>query len=95
MKAKNLFLTTTLLFSAFILGACSLFPQNNDNYLDLDKSSNSSPPNTSSTPSGASKVSPYDSNMLAINTDKGQIVIKLYPDKSPKTVANFLSKRSS
>jgi len=57
MKTKNIFLTTTLILSTFILSACSLFPQN-----------------------------------LAINTDKGQIVIKLYPDKSPKTVANFLTK---
>ncbi|HWR92298.1 MAG TPA: peptidylprolyl isomerase, partial [Desulfobacterales bacterium] len=31
-----------------------------------------------------------DSPKVALETDKGKIVLELYPDKAPKTVQNFL-----
>jgi peptidyl-prolyl cis-trans isomerase B (cyclophilin B) len=31
-----------------------------------------------------------DATKVALETDKGQIVLELYPDKAPKTVQNFL-----
>jgi peptidyl-prolyl cis-trans isomerase B (cyclophilin B) len=39
---------------------------------------------------GASGAAPAAHPRVALDTSKGKIVIELYPDKAPKTVANFL-----
>lgn len=39
----------------------------------------------------AEKPAPAGSNRVKLTTNYGDIVIELYPDKAPKTVANFLS----
>jgi cyclophilin family peptidyl-prolyl cis-trans isomerase len=39
---------------------------------------------------GDAKPEPASSPRVAFDTSKGRIVVELYPDKAPKTVANFL-----
>jgi len=55
------------------------------------------PPATSSTIRRLSELSPPEENVpvagprVALETSMGRIVLELYPDKAPRTVANFLA----
>lgn len=88
MATKKPFYILTILFSSLVLTACTSTDQPSDNYLNINRPST----NSASSPSGSISPAPYTSDMIAINTDKGQIVVKLYADQAPKTVANFLFK---
>lgn len=82
---------TILVVSLFLLSSCSLFPQNNNQNINLD-----TPPTTmpqTSTPV-VTKSTTLDT-VATIKTKDGQIVVKLYQKETPNTVANFLKKVNS
>jgi len=85
-----------IIISSILLSACSLFPQNTNNNLDLSISPTTTPimsPSNQTTPVlGDSTIK---ENIVAIKTINGQIVVKLYQDKTPKTVTNFINKVQS
>lgn len=89
MKNKIKYLSLILVSSLFISG-CTAKKTENQN-LDFT---------TSPTPSAGTTVSPTtdmtntDQNnpIVSLKTQRGEILIKLYQDKAPKTVANFMSK---
>lgn len=85
-----------LLASVILLSGCTLFPSstNSDN-LDLNQTPSPSTFETQSLTPTSSTLKNSTSDMVAINTKDGQIVIKLYPDQAPNTVANFISKAES
>ncbi len=92
MITKNVFIVLALALSLFALSACSHTSQNQDadNLADQlplveDRATNKSDTN----------AAPSLDSLVAINTAKGQIVIKLYSDKAPNTVKNFLNKVTS
>ncbi|MCC8195154.1 MAG: peptidyl-prolyl cis-trans isomerase [Deltaproteobacteria bacterium] len=42
-------------------------------------------------PVGAASAAAKERSLVKLETTKGEIIIELFPDKAPKTVANFLS----
>jgi len=78
-----------LLFSVIFLSACSL---------NSSVSTESTPTMTLQTPITATpsaKISPVTDAIVGLKTKNGQIVIKLYSDQTPNTVATFLKKVNS
>jgi len=82
-----------LLFSALFLSACSLSPSSKDQS-DLENQT-SFDIITPATDQNMTENNPTSDTIVALNTKYGQVVIKLYPDLAPKTVANFMSKVNS
>ena len=95
MKKK---LTLTLfILSAFFLSACSLLPSQKES--NPDSTSQESFDDTIKPALEEENMNQTQDNtkdsIVALNTKYGQIVIKLFPDKAPKTVENFLNKVNS
>ncbi len=88
-KSIKLFL---IIFSAFVLSGCGTkktpLPTNINLEENIIPTSNNM---TSPTPSSKKE----NNNYVAIKTKDGEIVLKLYSDVAPKTVANFISKAES
>ncbi len=89
MKNKLKYLTL-IIFSSLLISGCTTKKTQETN-LDI---------NTVTTPSVDTTVTPTkkmtDSNpIVSLKTEKGEILIKLYQDKAPKTVANFINKSDS
>jgi len=82
---KNLFI---LLFSVVFLSSCSL-----KNSSNLTPTSMPLPPQDQTSPSPAPDAN--TSPIVGLKTKNGQIVIKLYQQETPNTVANFLKKVDS
>lgn len=85
-----------LLLSSLFLSSCTLFPSTKkDTNINLNQPVTPMPTSiTTASPSAAAKTTNGDS-IVALKTQNGQIVIKLYKTETPNTVANFLSKVNS
>ncbi|MEK7527654.1 MAG: peptidylprolyl isomerase [Patescibacteria group bacterium] len=79
--------TFILLLAALILSACG--KKENSNILPPAPTSI---PLLSVTKTLSKTMTNTSEPMVALNTTNGQIVLKLYTDSAPKTVANFLAK---
>lgn len=100
MNLKNKFQLISLIFlSAILFSACT--NKNSETNLDLTMDNQ----NISPTPTGIITETPVSTKsstktangdtLVAIITKDGQIVLKLYTDKAPNTVANFIKKADS
>jgi len=81
-----------VIFSLFVFSGCTTKKQPTSTNINLKE--NIIPTNTnmnSSTPSSKKE----NNNYVAIKTKDGEIVLKLYTEVAPKTVANFISKAES
>ncbi|MFA6007147.1 MAG: peptidylprolyl isomerase [Candidatus Shapirobacteria bacterium] len=78
-----------LLFSVIFLSACSL------NSSLSNQPTPTMTPQTPITASPSAKISPTTDAIIGLKTKNGQIVIKLYKDQTPNTVATFLKKVNS
>jgi len=81
-----------VIFSLFVFSGCTIKKQPTSTNINLKE--NIIPTNTnmnSSTPSSKKE----NNNYVAIKTKDGEIVLKLYTEVAPKTVANFISKAES
>jgi len=79
--------TLILLLTALILSACGKKVDNN-----ILPPAPTSIPLLSVTPTSQKPMTNTSESVVALNTKNGQIVLKLYADLAPKTVANFLTK---
>jgi len=91
---KKLLISFFVISCSFFISGCS---QKNTENIDLDQNiipTNSVPTNipTMATPSSSTKK---QTNIVSIKTKNGEIVIKLYDDKTPNTVATFIKKAES
>ena len=87
-KIIKLFLL--IIFSSFVLSGCTSKPENQN----INLSENISPtPTTMISPTSSQKTS--KDTLVAIKTKDGEIVLKLYVDQAPNTVANFIKKANS
>lgn len=87
---KILITFSFLIFSSFFLSACGKkeeSPNINLNQNIIPTSMNNSDQNPTQIPN--------EGTFAAINTKDGQIVVKLYQDQTPNTVANFIKKADS
>ena len=89
--------TLALLLLAFTLGACNRHDTTGANGANAASApaaqpatDNGNPPTASATDNGT-PVALQSDPRVALHTSMGDIVIELYPDKAPKTVANFLA----
>ena len=89
-KITNL---TTIFLTTLLLSACSLFPKNNEQNIDL--SILPTPTMTQTQPVVLGDTATAKDTLVALKTTNGQIIIKLFEKETPKTVANFLSKVNS
>jgi len=93
MKASRPLSFFLVIFSSFFLFACG---KTEDLSINQDASPsvtlNLMNPDQNATTSADNG---QNSDLVAINTKYGQIVIKLFSDSAPNTVANFLSKANS
>lgn len=83
---------STVILSSLLLCACGSNTAQNTN-INLNQSSPSITPMT--TTISATKTTPSSDPYVGLTTKDGQIVIKLYKDQAPNTVANFLKKVNS
>lgn len=81
-----------VIFSAFILSGCGTKTKPVENNINLEEISIPTSTNMNNPTSTTKKE---NSNYVAIKTKDGEIVLKLYSDVAPKTVANFISKAES
>ncbi|MBU4210169.1 peptidylprolyl isomerase [Patescibacteria group bacterium] len=84
------------LASLFFLSACTLLPKKAEIPEETDRPS-SLPDSSQSTVNNQTQPNmPNDQNpIIGLKTKNGQIIIKLYADKCPNTVKNFLEKVNS
>jgi len=88
-KSIKLFL---IVFSVLILSGCTTKNKTPQTNINLEE--NIIPTNNNmNSPTTSSKKD--NNNYVAIKTKDGEIVLKLYTDIAPKTVANFISKAES
>jgi len=89
---KTISLSLVLFFSTLLFSACSQ-KKEDTNYLDMDNSSNQQNQiNLNVTPATTNTT---QDTIVGLKTKDGQIVIKLYSEEAPNTVANFLKKVNS
>lgn len=87
-KSIKLFL---IIFSVFILSGCGV--KNKPNPTNINLEENIIPTSNNMKPSDSSNK--QTDKFVAIKTKDGEIVLKLFSDVAPKTVANFISKAES
>ncbi len=91
LKNKLQFISLIIISSVF-LSACT--QKETKTNLDLNMTPNISPTDTPSTiPTSA--TTPNGETLVAVTTKDGQIVLKLYAEDAPNTVANFIKKADS
>jgi len=84
MQKKNIFI---IVFSFIILSSCGAKPESEN--IDLSN------PILKISPTISKTMNQTTDAVVSLKTKNGQIVIKLYDQECPKTVANFLSKVNS
>ncbi|MDD4938168.1 MAG: peptidylprolyl isomerase [Candidatus Shapirobacteria bacterium] len=89
---KTISLSLLIIFSAFFLFGCAKKDQPKDTNINLEE--NIVPTSTTMTTISPTKTQTQDT-FVAIKTKDGEIVLKLYQDLTPNTVANFVSKANS
>jgi cyclophilin family peptidyl-prolyl cis-trans isomerase len=93
MKSKIKFLGLIIISSLLISGCTTKYQQQNLN-LNMNNYSTTTPTSAQATPAPTT-VNSKSEPIVAIKTKDGEIVLKLYQDKAPNTVANFLKKANS
>jgi len=87
---KIIKLSLLIIFSSFVLSGCTSKPDNQN----INLSENISPtPTIMISPTSDQK--PSKDTLVAVKTKDGEIVLKLYADQAPNTVANFIKKAGS
>lgn len=81
-----------VIFSAFIFSGCATKKAPTQSNINLEENIIPTSTDMKKTTESSKKES---SNFVAIKTKDGEIVLKLYADIAPKTVANFISKAES
>jgi cyclophilin family peptidyl-prolyl cis-trans isomerase len=89
---KTISLSLLIIFSSFFLFGCTQKNQTEDSNINLEE--NIVPTSTTMTTTSPTKNQTQDT-LVAIKTKDGEIVLKLYADVAPNTVANFISKAES
>ena len=89
---KTISLSLLIIFSSFFLFGCTQKNQTEDLNINLEE--NIVPTSTTMTTTSPTKNQAQDT-LVAIKTKDGEIVLKLYADVAPNTVANFISKAES
>jgi cyclophilin family peptidyl-prolyl cis-trans isomerase len=89
---KTISLSLLIIFSSFFLFGCTQKNQTEDLNINLEE--NIVPTSTTMTTTSPTKNQTQDT-LVAIKTKDGEIVLKLYADVAPNTVANFISKAES
>lgn len=85
-----------LFLSTLLLTSCQLFPsQTSSNATPTPLKFISPSPSTSIIVSPTINLKPNMEPIVKLSTSKGDILIKLYPEKSPNTVKNILAKAES
>jgi cyclophilin family peptidyl-prolyl cis-trans isomerase len=88
------FASLSIILSSLLLCACGPSTTQNNN-INLDQT----PPTITSMPTSTStssaKTTPSTDTLVGLTTKDGQIVIKLYRQQTPNTVATFLKKVNS
>ena len=87
---RSIYLFLLVIFSSIFLSGCG--PKNQTANINLNENILPSP-TTMTTPTSTSKKT--TDTMVVIKTKNGEIVLKLYQDKAPNTVANFIKKADS
>jgi cyclophilin family peptidyl-prolyl cis-trans isomerase len=87
---KTLIIFSFILFSSFFLSGCT--KKEDPNNINLNQ--NTIPTSMNNQNNNPTEI-PNEGTFAAIETKDGQIVIKLYEDKTPNTVANFIKKADS
>lgn len=88
MNQKIKFLGLIIVSSLLISGCTKKTTTTNTN-MDL----NTLPPSSQNiTSSPSTFIAPQDNPVVSLKTKNGEILIKLYRDKTPKTVVNFIKK---
>jgi peptidylprolyl isomerase len=92
MKSKIKFLSLIIVSSLLISGCTTKYQQQN-----INMTSNTTPTSAQeiTSPTVTTTVNPKTDSIVAIKTKDGEIVLKLYQDLAPKTVANFIKKANS
>ncbi|MFA5749879.1 MAG: peptidylprolyl isomerase [Candidatus Shapirobacteria bacterium] len=85
MKSKIKFLSLIIISSLLISGCTTKYQQQN-----LNMNSNDIP--TPSQTITTSSNTPKNDSIVSIKTKDGEIILKLYQDQAPNTVANFIKK---
>lgn len=99
LNKKSLISFSVIFLSTFLLSACtSKTPEIGQN-INLQQNMNTQNNNPSNPTSNPQVLSATDrqvqSDLVAIKTKDGEIVIKLYPTEAPNTVKNFIAKAES
>lgn len=89
MNQKIKFLSL-IIVSSLLISGCTTKPNQEQN-LDL----NTVPTSSVSVTNTPSKTMTNQNPVVSLKTKNGEILIKLYQDKAPKTVANFIQKVDS
>jgi len=89
---KNTSLFLLVIFSSLFLFGCTKKDQSKNSNLNLEE--NIIPTSTSMTTIKPTQTKNQDA-FVAIKTKDGEIVLKLYQNLAPKTVANFIAKANS
>ncbi|MFA5532298.1 MAG: peptidylprolyl isomerase [Candidatus Shapirobacteria bacterium] len=89
---KTISLSLLIIFSSFFLFGCTQKNQTEDLNINLEE--NIVPTSITMTTTSPAKNQAQDT-LVAIKTKDGEIVLKLYADVAPNTVANFISKAES
>jgi peptidylprolyl isomerase len=87
-------LLPTLIITTFLLSACSLFPVNTDQNINLDQKMTVTGTISTST-IVPSKFAASGEQFVSLKTKDGELVLKLYSKETPYTVNNFISKVNS
>lgn len=85
----KVFYTSTILLATVLLSACTLFPGSKPQPTPTPVPVSVSTPAASISATPTSKVT---NPVVSLKTKDGQILIRLFADVAPKTVANFLTK---
>lgn len=86
---KKTFSFLSLIISSLLLTACGSATIQ-DNNINLNQTPPTSMPTITTT-----QTTPSSNPLIGLTTKDGQIVVKLYQDKTPNTVATFLKKVNS
>ena len=93
MNQKIKYLSLILASSLFISGCTSKTTTSKNQNMSLDLSSPS--PTTANITTSPTVTQTKENPVVSLKTKDGEILIKLYRDKAPKTIANFLQKTDS
>jgi cyclophilin family peptidyl-prolyl cis-trans isomerase len=91
---KNFKFISLILFSGILLSACT--NKYSDQNLDMSQNTPVTPAENNILNISSNPINPnINENMASIKTKDGEIIVKLYSQETPNTVANFINKADS